>query len=414
MLPRRPARGALAAALALGAVLGVPPAPAAAVDAAEVRAVLDLPDASPALRGAAQALLGLQSSLPAARRTLELARHRSRSAAAEHRRAQQRLGVEVTRRLTVDAALERALLRRDAVRREVARSVRDLYVFGSAPALALTVTAPPHDQAVWRRALRSRAAARQDQLAAAGRADADTAQHLGGLAVAAAAATRAADAAAALQADLADAEQVAARAVRALEALERRRIEALTVAQAERAADEERYRLLQAESQRLAALTAGDAEVGGADPPALTDDDDAWHWPTAGRISSRFGWRTHPVYGTRRMHQGLDVAAPEGQPVGAVRAGIVVSAGPAGGYGLLVVVDHGRDATGRRVTSAYAHLSSLSVQAGQQVAAGSVVGLVGSTGASTGNHLHLEVRLDGTAVDPLVRLRRSSASGALP
>src|SRR5690606_26451135 len=112
-------------------------------------------------------------------------------------------------------------------------------------------------------------------------------------------------------------------------------------------------------------------------------------WPLEGRITSRFG----PRWG--RMHQGIDVAAPVGTPVRAAAAGRVTHAGPLGTYGLLVVVDHGGGAETR-----YAHNSSLFVKEGDVVRQGKVIARVGSTGNSTGPHLHFEILIEGVHQDP--------------
>ncbi|CEJ14903.1 Murein DD-endopeptidase MepM [bacterium YEK0313] len=118
------------------------------------------------------------------------------------------------------------------------------------------------------------------------------------------------------------------------------------------------------------------------------------------RISSRWGLRSDPFLGTSRMHAGQDFAAPLGTPVFATGGGVVLSAGWGGGYGNLVQVDHGNGLVTR-----YAHLSEILVTPGQPVAAGARVGLVGSTGRSTGAHLHYETRLRGTSNDPMRFLR---------
>lgn len=130
---------------------------------------------------------------------------------------------------------------------------------------------------------------------------------------------------------------------------------------------------------------------------------DAWEsgyaQPVTGRLSSSFGWRNISVNGNR-FHAGVDFAASPGTPVLAARSGRVTRAGWWGTYGYVVVLDHGDGSETR-----YAHLSSFAVAAGQAVRQGDVVGAVGSTGASTGPHLHFELRLDGSAVDPLPYLR---------
>lgn len=121
--------------------------------------------------------------------------------------------------------------------------------------------------------------------------------------------------------------------------------------------------------------------------------------PVEGRISSQFGWRNISVNGNR-FHAGVDFAANTGTRVHAARSGVVTRAGWWGTYGYVVVLDHGDGSETR-----YAHLSAIYVPAGLAVRQGDVVGAVGSTGASTGPHLHFEIRFNGTAVDPMPYLR---------
>lgn len=105
-------------------------------------------------------------------------------------------------------------------------------------------------------------------------------------------------------------------------------------------------------------------------------------------ISSVFGWRMHPIHQSWRFHTGTDLAAPLGTPVLATRAGRVAVSSPMGGYGLTVILRHDDG----QLESRYAHLSQVSVQPGEWVEQGEVIGLVGSTGTSTGPHLHFEMR----------------------
>lgn len=118
-------------------------------------------------------------------------------------------------------------------------------------------------------------------------------------------------------------------------------------------------------------------------------------YPLSGRLSSGFGWRNVSVNGNR-YHAGIDLAAPLGTPVRAARDGLVVRAGWWGTYGYAIALDHGDGSETR-----YAHLSAVSVVPGEVVRQGDVIGLVGSTGASTGPHLHFELRFGSVAVDPL-------------
>lgn len=119
-------------------------------------------------------------------------------------------------------------------------------------------------------------------------------------------------------------------------------------------------------------------------------------WPTSGSPGSGYGYRTHPISGERKLHTGVDIAAPTGQKIVAAAKGLVVSATWRGGYGLAVVIDHGGG-----VATLYAHQSRLAVSEGDIVSSGQTIGYIGTTGYSTGPHLHFEVRVDGTPVDPM-------------
>lgn len=119
-------------------------------------------------------------------------------------------------------------------------------------------------------------------------------------------------------------------------------------------------------------------------------------WPLPGyRPGSAYGWRMHPILNEMRFHSGEDVGAPSGTPILAADGGTVIMAGINGGYGNCVMINHG----GGRVTL-YAHMTSFAVSYGQKVSQGQVIGYVGSTGLSTGPHLHYEVRVNGATTDP--------------
>lgn len=119
-------------------------------------------------------------------------------------------------------------------------------------------------------------------------------------------------------------------------------------------------------------------------------------WPTSGSISSGFGMRWHPILGGYRMHNGIDISAPYGQNIVAAETGTVIYRDWLGGYGLTLIIDHGGG-----VSTLYAHTSQVLVSVGQRVSRGSVVARVGSTGYSTGPHLHFEVRVNGVPQNPL-------------
>ena len=119
-------------------------------------------------------------------------------------------------------------------------------------------------------------------------------------------------------------------------------------------------------------------------------------WPTAGRLISGFGNRRHPIFGGIRFHSGVDLAAPSGTPIVAADGGEVLQASYSGGYGYSILIYHGGG-----FATFYAHMSSFAVGQGQMVKRGQVIGYVGTTGWTTGPHLHFEVRINGVAQNPL-------------
>lgn len=188
----------------------------------------------------------------------------------------------------------------------------------------------------------------------------------------------------------------AARAQEELTALVAQRAQAVRVASQERSSTLARYQLLRAESARIAAELRALARGGGAVVPAGM----RMPMPVNGWKSSDFGMRFDPFYRVWQLHAGVDLAAPGGAPIRVVTAGRVFRAGWNGGYGNYTCVYHGRY-RGKSLGTCYAHQSSILVHTGQWVTSGQIIGRVGTTGASTGNHLHFEVRLDGTPVNPL-------------
>ena len=119
-------------------------------------------------------------------------------------------------------------------------------------------------------------------------------------------------------------------------------------------------------------------------------------WPCDGNVASGFGYRTHPILGYSRLHTGVDIGCANTAPISAAGDGVVLEAGPRGGYGNAVLIDHGDG-----LATLYAHQSQIAASPGQTVSRGEVIGYVGSTGLSTGPHLHWEVWVNGTPVDPM-------------
>lgn len=122
--------------------------------------------------------------------------------------------------------------------------------------------------------------------------------------------------------------------------------------------------------------------------------------PIGGRITSPFGWRRHPIFSSRSFHTGVDIGGPNRGSVRASNAGKVIFAGWYGGYGKVVILDHGQ-LNGVPITTLYAHLNATNVGVGQYVTKGQVVGFEGTTGYSTGPHVHFEVRKSGRPNNPL-------------
>ncbi|MEJ5256910.1 MAG: M23 family metallopeptidase [Fervidobacterium sp.] len=126
-------------------------------------------------------------------------------------------------------------------------------------------------------------------------------------------------------------------------------------------------------------------------------------WPVYGSISSEFGWRIHPIYNKNMFHTGIDIKADTGTPVFASRSGKVKYAGWKSGYGNLIIIDHGNG-----IETYYAHLSKINVYVGLYVEKGDFIARVGSTGTSTGPHLHFEVRKNDQTNDPVAYLPRTN------
>lgn len=166
----------------------------------------------------------------------------------------------------------------------------------------------------------------------------------------------------------------------------------LNAATYERETAEQAYRELIETSKEIEKMIrriqSGEKNVGGSTGTML--------WPAEGEITSPFGWRTHPIFGTQRLHTGIDIGADYGDTVRAADGGVIIHSDWMGGYGNAVIIDHGNG-----ISTLYAHNSQLLVSEGQAVAKGQAISRVGSTGYSTGPHLHFEVRQNGSPVNPL-------------
>jgi len=174
--------------------------------------------------------------------------------------------------------------------------------------------------------------------------------------------------------------------------LERESVYNDAVAEQERL--DEEYNELMATSERIADMIR-DMESGGTISSADRGSG-GFVWPTRGEITSPFGWRTHPIFGTSKFHSGIDIAADYDDPIVAANSGTVIYADWMGGYGNAVMIDHGGG-----IVTLYGHNNSLAVYNGQHVTKGQTIAYAGSTGYSTGPHCHFEVRIHGEVTDPL-------------
>lgn len=154
-------------------------------------------------------------------------------------------------------------------------------------------------------------------------------------------------------------------------------------------------RLAAAEAARQAAQQASSDEGGGSDDNYVQGTG-AMGWPCSGPITSPFGYRTHPIFGTTIFHAGIDIGVDYGTPIHAADSGVVVYSGWISGYGNAVIIDHGGG-----ISTLYGHNQSLAVSEGQSVSKGSVIAYAGSTGNSTGPHCHFEVDVNGSPVNPM-------------
>jgi murein DD-endopeptidase MepM/ murein hydrolase activator NlpD len=199
------------------------------------------------------------------------------------------------------------------------------------------------------------------------------------------------------EAEQARAEAAAAKAL--IDQLISQRDAALAVAEAQRSSVQGQYRQLRSEQARIAAAAQAAAELArrAAAGGASWSSADGFIWPIPGAgISQLSGPRIHPVYGYRSCHTGVDVRGGYGTPLLSVQSGVVAEINSGGPFGLHTIIAHGDG-----VASFYAHQSRTNVRVGQQVGQGDVIGFVGSTGWSTGPHLHFEMHIQGVPHNPL-------------
>lgn len=166
----------------------------------------------------------------------------------------------------------------------------------------------------------------------------------------------------------------------------------LDKAEYDRDVSQQAYEEIMAASEEITRMIQRSQMVGGS---YVAGGSGAMIWPLNGPITSEFGWRTHPIFGTQRYHSGLDIGGDYGLPIVAAASGTVIHAGWISGYGYTVIIDHGGG-----ITTLYGHNESLLVGEGESVSQGQTIAMCGSTGNSTGPHCHFEVRENGEPVSP--------------
>lgn len=426
--PRRPVAGVAVAIAVTMSVASSPVSTATALvrsgpqdeaRAREAAAATALEESSAEVRAAGVALATVTRELSSARADVSMARGQMIGARAKAASALDRAKQAKETVSRAQAEVEAASERVGEQRRDVGNMARRAYQQGRWSGLrALAQAERPQDALVRAQMLRSvfrfedRSLQRltDERLALAGRT--------AGLA----ALQRTAEAARELAVEAAEQAEARVRSATAagerVQALVAQRRDALAAAERLRAQDQREYQAAQAASRELAEriraaaarqaaaqLAAERRRAAAAAAPRSTGRGVAPRngrmvWPSDGPVTSPYGYRTHPIYGDRRLHAGVDIGSGDGAPIVASGGGTVLLSYFSESYGNLTVIDHGTIG-GEQITTAYAHQSQRLVQEGQQVDAGELIGRVGNTGNSAGPHLHFEVRRNGDPVDPM-------------
>jgi murein DD-endopeptidase MepM/ murein hydrolase activator NlpD len=373
---------------------------AKAADRAVDRAAAVLEDATSRAQGAAKQLAAAISALPAAQHRVAVTRGRVAAARTVADTARRKADLAQTQYRAVADRFQQAELRVARAQQRVDEMISAAYKGSTFAAINIIAEAAGPMDAIDRLGYVGRVMDHQqadvDELTVA-RREARIAQDSSGAAKRRAERTErlAVSTLTAARAAQADAEQARLAVVK----LTASRKRALAVARSERTATLAKYRTLKAEEARtVAALRAWESRSKGTGGTLRAGG--KLLMPVHGWKSSNFGMRLNPVYHIWRLHAGTDFAAGHGTPIRAAAAGRVVTAGYSGGYGNYTCISHGRY-RGRGLSTCYGHQSHIGVYVGEQVRRGEIIGRVGTTGASTGNHLHFEVRVSGEPRNPL-------------
>lgn len=396
----------LLAVLCAASVTLVAPVPAAAgpkddarrAARAADRAEAVLEDATVVARNAARRLESATAALPGAQQRVATTRGAVAAARVEARSARRKADAARAAYESVAGRFEQAQNQVEQARDRIDQIAAASYMGADVAALNVLVGARGPQDAIDRLGLVDQVMRKQQESVAevtAARRTARTEQDRAGLAKRAAE-----DAEREAAGKLAAARSAQAAAVRARAAvvqLAASRRAALAVARSQRSAVLAKYRIARAEEQRVvAALRDWDTRNGAS---VSSYGGGKLLMPVHGWKSSDFGQRFDPYYRVWQLHAGMDIAAGGGTPIRASAGGRVIRAGWNGGYGNYTCISHGR-LQGRGFTTCYGHQSRIEVRVGERVRRGEVIGRVGTTGASTGYHLHFETRLSGVPRDP--------------
>jgi murein DD-endopeptidase MepM/ murein hydrolase activator NlpD len=395
------ARSAAAAALAAAALLAGALAPASADNLDDQAGQLEdqihqtedaLAGASQRLKAAAADLARAEQQLPAARAAYDSARGKLSEAQARLQAIRLKLRQLKAQQQQVQAEIDSAIARIDRSQTLIARIVRYEYQTGGYAELEVVLDAESPTDFVQRvmatKSVTDTQADVIDQLTA-DKAVLSARQQQMEVTVDAIGATEieAQDQVDKLRGLFSQARE----AKQKIADLIRVRTQAMQVAQEEKQAESQRLARLEAQQQAVQAAIAQQASTGSATGSLI--------WPMPGySAGGGVGWRVHPVYGYRSCHTGVDIPAPMGAPIIAARAGTVIwtKAELSGPYGNNTLIDHGNG-----LSTFYAHQSGFAVSPGQSVRQGQVIGYVGTTGYSSGPHLHFEVHINGVPYDPM-------------
>lgn len=390
-----------AAMLACGMLLAATPGLADDINEQVAAASDDLAKADAKVDAAIQRLQAAQQKLPAARQELaaaqsELTQAQERKAAADVKVATAIAKVTKAQQDIAETEQQIAYLEQ-----QIGRMAREVYQRGGTVSEVeiLLDSSDPGDFASRLETLRSIAQGNNSTLTDLDAAKAQLNIRLGNL-KALEQQAQDAQAEAQKQVDAATAAKQRADAAKAtIDSLVAGRASALRDAKERKSAVKKQYEQYKAEQERIAAIARAasvKASAGQAGVPAQIGSG-GLAWPTPGAaVSGNVGPRIHPVYGYRSCHTGTDIGAGSGSPIQSAADGVVVSVENGGPYGLHTLIQHGSG-----ISTMYAHQSSVSVSPGQRVRRGQVIGSVGSTGWSTGPHLHFEVHVNGTPYDPM-------------